>query len=163
GLADDVLVQLVDDFLGSHGRHGGGCREPGGRGILEAPDTGRSSTAFRRRLADWCRCTGRRRSKGPCERRPPRRVGYFRGARALGFTTAWPRRIWQSPPNATFPSRRADMMVVPWNCSMSEFREDGAEAPAIKLFARNNTCNPVQADDAEQGADPLIRAANLNR
>src|SRR3981189_2597742 len=23
-LADDVLVQLVDDFLGSHGRHGGG-------------------------------------------------------------------------------------------------------------------------------------------
>src|SRR5712692_3530819 len=28
-LADDVLVQLVDDFLGSHGRHGGG--RPGAR------------------------------------------------------------------------------------------------------------------------------------
>src|SRR5437899_1864474 len=55
------------------------------------------------------------------------------------------------------------MMVVPWNCSMSEFREDGGGVPSIKLFARNNAGDLAQARDPEQGTDELVRPANLNR
>ncbi len=46
---------------------------------------------------------------------------------------------------------------------MSELREDGAGAPSIKLFARNNAGDPAQARDPEQGTDELVRTANLNR
>src|SRR5712691_13184971 len=54
------------------------------------------------------------------------------------------------------------MMVVPWNCSMCEFREDGAGVPSIKLFAWNNSGELVQAGDAEQRSDELIRTVNLD-
>src|SRR5258708_3409731 len=54
-------------------------------------------------------------------------------------------------------------MVVPRNCSMSELMEDGAGAPSIKLFARNNPGDPAQAHDPEQGADELVRPATMNR
>src|SRR5260221_1632716 len=86
-----------------------------------------------------------------------------RTLRALAFTTTLPSVTCPSPPNATLPSRRADIMVVPWNCSMSGSKEGRAGAASIKLFARNNSGDPVQARQTEQRADQLVRSANMNR
>src|SRR5213594_4606665 len=85
------------------------------------------------------------------------------GQITLGQVVVKASAIWPSPPKATFPSRRADIMVVPWNCSISGFSEDGAGVSSIKLFARNNAGDLAQARDPEQGTDELVRPANLNR
>src|SRR5437867_1987085 len=129
-----------------------------------------SSTAERRRFP-WCLSSfaSKRSNSVKASAVPPAKPARIRSwyrrrtLRALAFTTTLPSVTWPSPPNATLPSRRADMMVVPWNCSMSELREDGAGAPSIKLFARNNAGDPAQPRDPEQGTDELVRAANLNR
>src|SRR5947209_10948866 len=129
-----------------------------------------SSTAERSRFP-WCLSSfaSKRSNSVNASAVPPAKPARIRSLyrrrtlRALAFTTTLPRVTWPSPPSATLPSRRADMMVVPWNCSMSEFREDGAGLPSIKLFARNNAGDPAQPRDPEQGTDELVRAANLNR
>src|SRR5712692_1058144 len=70
-LADDVLVELVNDFLGSHVRHGEKPCSPGL--FIPAP---------RRSGSGWCRCKDRRRSTATCGRCSPRRASCFREARA---------------------------------------------------------------------------------
>src|SRR5258706_2328869 len=129
-----------------------------------------SSTAERSRFP-WClssfasnRSNSVNASAVPPAKPARMRSGYRRRTwRAFAFTTTLPSVTCPSPPNATFPSRRADIMVVPWNCSMSGSKEDGAGAASIKLFARNNSGDPVQARQTEQRADQLVRSANMNR
>src|SRR6266702_1040995 len=86
-----------------------------------------------------------------------------RTLRALAFTTTLPSVTWPSPPSATFPSRRADTIVVPRNCSMCwPSNEDGAGAPPIKLLARDDARDLAYAHHGEQSVDERVCAAYLD-
>src|SRR5712691_4959288 len=129
-----------------------------------------SSTAERRRLP-WCLSSlASKRSKSvKASAVPPAKPARIRSwyrrrtLRALAFTTTLPSVTCPSPPSATFPSRRADTIVVPRNCSMcGPSNEDGAGAPPIKLLARDDARDLAYPHYGEQSVDERVRAAYLD-
>src|SRR5438876_655286 len=129
-----------------------------------------SSTAERRRFP-WCLSSfaSKRSNSVNASAVPPAKPARIRSwyrrrtLRALAFTTTLPSVTWPSPPSATFPSRRADTIVVPRNCSMcGPSDEDGAGAPPIKLLARDDARDLAHPYYGEQSVDERVRAAYLD-
>src|SRR5882672_500912 len=118
-----------------------------------------SSTAERIRLP-WClssldsKRSNRVKASAVPPAKPARMRSWYRRLtlRALAFTTMLPSVTCPSPPSATFPSRRADRIVVPWNCSMRQ-RKMGVESRRSSLGGSGGRLAYIGAGWAAQPRD----------